>query len=59
MKNEAKQAFTEIVHDGVMVQAFKDWLFEESKKLTVKPSILADNSILDMRQDWMFVVQNL
>lgn len=36
MKNEAKQAFTEIVHDGVMVQAFKDWLFEESKKADSK-----------------------
>lgn len=36
MKNEAKQAFTEIVHDGVMVQAFKNWLFEESKKADSK-----------------------
>lgn len=30
--NEAKQAFTELIYDSVMVQVFKDWLIEESKK---------------------------
>ena len=32
MKNETKQALTKLMHDSVMVQVFKDWLFEESKK---------------------------
>lgn len=36
MKNEAKQALTEIVHESVMIQAFKDWLFEESNKADSK-----------------------
>ena len=36
MKNEAKQAFAEMVHESVMIQAFKDWLFEESKKADSK-----------------------
>lgn len=30
--NEAKQAFTELVYDSVVVQLFKDWLIEESRK---------------------------
>lgn len=30
--NEAKQAFTELVYDSVVVQLFKDWLTEESRK---------------------------
>lgn len=30
--NEAKQAFTELVCDSVVVQLFKDWLIEESRK---------------------------
>ena len=30
--NEAKQAFTELVYDSVVVQLFKDWLIEESHK---------------------------
>lgn len=30
--NEAKQAFLELVYDTVMVQLFKDWLIEESRK---------------------------
>ena len=29
---EAKQAFTELVYDSVVVQLFKDWLIEESRK---------------------------
>ena len=29
---EAEQAFTELVYDTVMVQLFKDWLIEESRK---------------------------
>lgn len=29
---EAEQAFTELVHDSVMVQLFKDWLIVESYK---------------------------
>ena len=30
--NEAKQTFTELVYDSVVVQLFKDWLIEESRK---------------------------
>ena len=30
--NEVKQAFTELVYDSVVVQLFKDWLIEESRK---------------------------
>lgn len=30
--NEAKQTSTELVYDTVMVQLFKDWLIEESRK---------------------------
>lgn len=30
--NEAEQAFTELVYDSVVVQLFKDWLIEESRK---------------------------
>lgn len=36
MKNETKQALTKLIHDSVMVQVFKDWLFEESKKADSK-----------------------
>ena len=34
--NEAKQTFTELVYDTVMVQLFKDWLIEESRKADKK-----------------------
>ncbi len=34
--NEAKQTFTELVYDSVMVQLFKDWLIEESRKADSK-----------------------
>ena len=34
--NEAKQTFTELVYDTVMVQLFKDWLIEESRKADSK-----------------------
>lgn len=34
--NEAKQAFTELVYDSVVVQLFKDWLIEESRKADSK-----------------------
>ena len=30
--DETKQAFTELVYDSVVVQLFKDWLIEESRK---------------------------
>lgn len=30
--NEAKQAFTDLIYDSVMVWMFKEWLIEESKK---------------------------
>lgn len=30
--NETKQAFTELIYDTAMVQLFKDWLIEESRK---------------------------
>ena len=30
--NEVKQTSTELVYDSVMVQLFKDWLIEESRK---------------------------
>ena len=30
--NEVKQAFTELVYDSVVVQLFKDWLIEETRK---------------------------
>ena len=30
--NEVKQAFTELIYDSVVVQLFKDWLIEESRK---------------------------
>ena len=30
--NEAKQTFTELVYDSVVVQLLKDWLIEESRK---------------------------
>ena len=30
--NEIRQAFTELVYDSVVVQLFKDWLIEESRK---------------------------
>lgn len=30
--NEAKQPFTELIYDTVIVQLFKDWLIEESRK---------------------------
>lgn len=33
---EVKQAFTELVYDSVMVQLFKDWLIEESRKADKK-----------------------
>lgn len=29
---EVEQAFTELVYDSVVVQLFKDWLVEESRK---------------------------
>ena len=29
---DAKQTSTELVYDSVMVQLFKDWLIEESRK---------------------------
>lgn len=34
--NEAKQTSTELVYDTVMVQLFKDWLIEESRKADKK-----------------------
>lgn len=34
--NETKQAFTELIYDTVMVQLFKDWLIEESRKADSK-----------------------
>ena len=34
--NETKQAFTELIYDTVMVQLFKDWLIEESRKADKK-----------------------
>ena len=34
--NEAKQTFTELVYDSVVVQLFKDWLIEESRKADKK-----------------------
>ena len=34
--NEVKQAFTELVYDSVVVQLFKDWLIEESRKADKK-----------------------
>lgn len=30
--DEAKQVFTDLIYDSVMVQLFKDWLIEESRK---------------------------
>lgn len=30
--NETRQAFTDLIYDTVMVQLFKDWLIEESRK---------------------------
>lgn len=33
---EAKQTSTELVYDSVMVQLFKDWLIEESRKADKK-----------------------
>lgn len=30
--NKTKQTFTELVYDTVMVQLFKEWLIEESRK---------------------------
>ena len=33
---EAEQAFTELVYDSVVVQLFKDWLIEESRKADKK-----------------------
>lgn len=30
--DEAKQAFTELIYDNIIVQLFKDWLIEESRK---------------------------
>ena len=33
---EAKQAFPELVYDSVVVQLFKDWLIEESRKADKK-----------------------
>ena len=33
---EAKQTSTELVYDSVMVQLFKDWLIEESRKADSK-----------------------
>ena len=34
--NETKQAFTELIYDTAMVQLFKDWLIEESRKADKK-----------------------
>ena len=34
--NEIRQAFTELVYDSVVVQLFKDWLIEESRKADSK-----------------------
>lgn len=33
---EVEQAFTELVYDSVVVQLFKDWLIEESRKADKK-----------------------
>ena len=33
---EAEQAFTELIYDSVVVQLFKDWLIEESRKADKK-----------------------
>ena len=33
---EAEQTSTELVYDSVMVQLFKDWLIEESRKADKK-----------------------
>lgn len=30
--NEAKQPLTELIYDTVMIQLFKNWLIEESRK---------------------------
>ena len=34
--DETKQAFTELIYDSVVVQLFKDWLIEESRKADKK-----------------------
>ena len=34
--NEVKQTSTELIYDSVMVQLFKDWLIEESRKADKK-----------------------
>ena len=34
--NEVKQTFSELVYDSVVVQLFKDWLIEESRKADSK-----------------------
>ena len=57
--DEAEQTSTELVYDSVMVQLFKDWLIEESRKADKKATILVDNSILVMRRVLMFGVKDL
>lgn len=34
--DETKQVFTDLIYDSVMVQVFKDWLIEESRKVSDK-----------------------
>ena len=57
--DETKQAFTELVYDSVVVQLFKDWLIEESRKADDKPTMSVDNSILAMLRGLMLAVKDL
>ena len=56
---EAEQTSTELVYDSVMVQLFKDWLIEESRKADDKATMSVDNSILAMLRGLMLAVKNL
>ena len=56
---EAEQTSTELVYDSVMVQLFKDWLIEESRKADDKATMSVDNSILAMLRDLMLAVKDL
>ena len=56
---EAEQAFTELVYDSVVVQLFKDWLIEESRKADDKATMSVGNSILAMLRGLMLVVKDL
>ena len=56
---EVVQAFTELVYDSVVVQLFKDWLIEESRKADDKAYHVGGQFNLGYAAGLDFYVKNL